>query len=67
MGEAGVDGGAALRSDAVYANHMTNDEPLERLRSSYGKAKYEKLAVLKAKYDPDNLFQMNHNIQPQKA
>ena len=50
-------------SQAVYANHMTADESEERVRAAYG-SKYERLAGLKAKYDPTNLFRMNHNIPP---
>jgi FAD/FMN-containing dehydrogenase len=53
-------------SPAVYTNHMTADEPIDRVREGYGKGKYEKLAGLKAKYDPDNFFQLNHNIPPQR-
>jgi FAD/FMN-containing dehydrogenase len=52
-------------SAAVYTNHMTADESIDRVRDGYGKGKYEKLAVLKAKYDPDNFFHLNHNIPPQ--
>ena len=51
-------------SRAVYANHMPQDEPVERVRASYGEAKFAKLAALKAKYDPANLFCSNHNIPP---
>jgi FAD/FMN-containing dehydrogenase len=51
-------------SSAVYSNHMTADESPERVRQSYGETKYQKLAVLKAKYDPTNFFQLNHNILP---
>jgi FAD/FMN-containing dehydrogenase len=54
-------------SSAVYANHLTGDESPERVRQSYGQAKYDKLAVLKAKYDPTNFFHLNHNILPQRA
>ncbi len=50
--------------DAVYSNHMTSDEPIERVRSAYG-SKYARLERLKAQYDPTNLFRMNHNIPPQ--
>ena len=35
----------------------------ERVRSSYG-GNYEKLARIKAKYDPDNFFHINQNIKP---
>jgi Berberine and berberine like len=53
-------------STAVYTNHMTADETPGRVRDGYGKEKYEKLSVLKAKYDPDNFFHLNHNIPPQR-
>jgi FAD/FMN-containing dehydrogenase len=33
------------------------------VRAGYG-ANYERLAALKAKYDPTNLFRMNQNIPP---
>ncbi len=57
----------AYLSEAVYANHMTNDETPDRVLASYGPAKYEKLAALKAKYDPTNLFRPNSNITPKGA
>jgi FAD/FMN-containing dehydrogenase len=36
----------------------------ERLKKTYGAAKYEKLAGIKAKYDPQNVFRLNQNIKP---
>jgi FAD/FMN-containing dehydrogenase len=51
-------------SSAVYTNHMTADETPDRIRAAYGLEKYQKLATLKARYDPGNLFRMNHNIAP---
>ena len=36
----------------------------ERLRDSYGDAKYERLVALKRRYDPTNLFHLNQNIAP---
>jgi FAD/FMN-containing dehydrogenase len=51
-------------SEAVYANHMTADETESRVKSAYGPEKYQRLAGLKAKFDPTNFFRSNHNILP---
>jgi FAD/FMN-containing dehydrogenase len=34
------------------------------LRASYGHERYDRLAAIKKRYDPDNLFGVNHNIVP---
>ena len=34
------------------------------IRGSYGAATYERLARIKAEYDPDNMFHLNANIPP---
>jgi FAD/FMN-containing dehydrogenase len=49
---------------AVYVNDLGHDESRERVASAYG-ANYERLAQLKAQYDPSNLFRMNQNIRPE--
>ena len=36
------------------------------MRSAYG-ANYDRLATLKAKYDPTNLFRVNQNVLPMPA
>jgi FAD/FMN-containing dehydrogenase len=47
---------------AGYVNFMM-DEGQERVRATYG-ANYDRLAAVKARYDPDNVFRVNQNIQP---
>ncbi len=46
----------------AYVNMMM-DEGQERVRASYGD-NYDRLAAVKATYDPDNLFRVNQNIEP---
>ena len=49
-------------SGGAYVNMMM-DEGQERVRAAY-RDNYDRLAEIKAKYDPDNLFRVNQNIQP---
>lgn len=51
-------------SGGAYSNFMM-DEGQERVKASY-KHNYERLAKIKAKYDPNNLFSVNQNIKPSK-
>jgi FAD/FMN-containing dehydrogenase len=46
----------------AYVNMMM-DEGQERVRASY-RDNYERLARIKATYDPGNLFRINQNIEP---
>lgn len=46
----------------AYVNMMM-DEGQERVRAAYGD-NYERLARVKAKYDPGNFFHLNQNIKP---
>jgi FAD/FMN-containing dehydrogenase len=46
----------------AYSNFMM-DEGHDRVRATYG-ANYDRLAQIKAKYDPDNTFRVNQNIAP---
>jgi FAD/FMN-containing dehydrogenase len=46
----------------AYLNFMM-EEGQERIRATY-RDNYERLARVKAAYDPDNLFHVNHNIRP---
>jgi hypothetical protein len=46
----------------AYVNFMM-DEGDERIRATYGE-NYDRLAKIKKKYDPNNLFRVNQNIKP---
>lgn len=50
----------------AYVNFMMDDEADGRLQATYG-ANYDKLRVVKRKYDPTNLFRSNQNIPPAVA
>lgn len=47
----------------TYVNFLTEEEGDERIRAAYGN-NYKRLAEVKAKWDPDNLFRANKNIAP---
>ena len=46
----------------AYVNFMM-DEGDDRVRATYS-GNYQRLAEIKAKYDPDNFFRVNQNIKP---
>lgn len=46
----------------VYVNLLGIDEQ-ERVRAAYGD-NYDRLVEVKKRWDPENLFRMNHNIEP---
>lgn len=47
----------------VYVNFL-GEEGQDRVRSAYGPATYDRLAELKARTDPTNLFRFNQNVPP---
>jgi hypothetical protein len=47
----------------AYVNFMMDDEVDGRLQATYGD-NYARLAAIKAKFDPRNLFRVNQNIKP---
>ena len=49
----------------IYLNFLGDGEDNEAmLRASYGDATFERLVAVKTKYDPENFFRLNQNIQP---
>jgi hypothetical protein len=58
---------AIVEPDAIegrYANENSDAGP-DATRSIYGDAKVGRLAALKRTWDPDNVFRLNHNVEPE--
>jgi hypothetical protein len=51
-----------LSEAGAYVNFMM-DEGLDRVRATY-RDNYDRLVEIKNRYDPTNLFRVNHNILP---
>ena len=59
----------ALRPHAtgrIYVNFL-GDTSEDAVRASYGAEKYDRLAAVKAKYDPTNFFHVNFNVAPKSG
>jgi FAD/FMN-containing dehydrogenase len=57
------DATSSWRTGGLYTNFMAIDDD-ERVKEAYRGGKYERLAKIKSKYDPDNIFNKNPNICP---
>jgi FAD/FMN-containing dehydrogenase len=53
---------APYASAGAYVNFMTEEED-DRVRAAYGN-NYDRLAQIKKRYDPENLFHLNQNVRP---
>jgi FAD/FMN-containing dehydrogenase len=51
-------------ADLQDAQDLTSDDDASRVREAYGDDTYARLAVIKAKYEPENVFHNNKNIEP---
>jgi FAD/FMN-containing dehydrogenase len=52
-----------FRTDGRWLNYYSDDEPLDAIQAAYG-VNGARLADVKRRYDPDNVFHINHNIPP---
>jgi hypothetical protein len=59
-----LDALAPHRTGGVYVNFLDADDGTARVREAYGDETHQRLAEVKAKYDPDNAFHVNQNIRP---
>jgi FAD/FMN-containing dehydrogenase len=62
------EGAAAIEpwsySGGGYVNYMQADEPIERVRATFGAETFDRLQKLKQQYDPHNVLHRNQNIPP---
>jgi FAD/FMN-containing dehydrogenase len=57
---------SALRpyfADGRWLNYLGDDQADDAIRAAYG-PNYDRLREVKRRYDPDNVFHLNHNIAP---
>ena len=57
---------AAVQPDltgARWLNYLADDQADDAVRAAYG-PNYDRLREVKRRYDPDNVFHLNHNIAP---
>jgi hypothetical protein len=64
--EAWVEGlaGELRQGDAGAYVGFVGDEGEEQVRAAYPGSTWDRLAEIKARYDPDNLFRLNQNVAP---
>jgi FAD/FMN-containing dehydrogenase len=55
--------GLADGRPGAYVNFLGDDGP-ERIREAYPGPTWDRLVQVKRRYDPDNLFRLNHNVDP---
>jgi len=51
------------RAELRYVNYLDEDDVGDAVRAAYG-PNYDRLVEVKRRYDPDNVFHLNHNIDP---
>ena len=59
----GFAGALKQKDSGAYVNFLIDEGP-ERVRAAYPGSTWDRLAVIKRRYDPTNLFRLNQNIPP---
>lgn len=54
-------------AEASAVSCFLADKGEERIRAAYPGSTWDRLAVIKRRYDPTNLFRLNQNIPPATA
>jgi FAD/FMN-containing dehydrogenase len=52
--------------DGAYVNFLADEGP-ERIRAAYPGSTWDRLAAVKAAYDPQNVFRLNQNVPPAES
>jgi len=50
-------------ADRRWLNYFSDDDGADAVRAAYG-PNYDRLLDVKRRYDPENVFHLNHNIDP---
>ncbi len=58
---------APLAAKSLRGNYVNEQSDTGVAASAYGEEKYARLAKLKWRYDPTNLFRLNQNIEPRQS
>jgi len=57
---------APLSTGRSYVNAIDGNET-DKVRAAFGASTYDRLAAVKDRYDPDNVFNLNQNVRPSGA
>ena len=57
---------APLSTGRSYVNAIDGNET-DKVRAAFGASTYDRLAAVKDRYDPDNVFHLNQNVRPSGA
>jgi FAD/FMN-containing dehydrogenase len=58
----GFEATRAFATGGTYVNFLNEEEGRDRVEAAYGKPIFDQLAVLKKRFDPDNMFRHTKNV-----